>query len=276
VTGNTAGAGFDFYKPNATLGIPLSQATAFGLTSFTLDGKTFKEESFSSSSTSYGIGGTVTTRTTITTYTYEFPQLPDEHWDYLMEVFYASVTKLLKDKYSVNFVPVEDITATTQYGTLFKAEAANTKYVIKKSYKNTLRSSPQSLSEMLGSVSSNNTSNVPVVNMMKEVNVDGLLNMSLKLTVGGDKDKKIVLSPELRITIVGRDENNNSKQGTYLIGMITAPGVPFNSEVVKKDKQALVAACSIPQILEALDKALATMKVKEVEFGYDKIWSIGK
>jgi hypothetical protein len=276
VTGNTGNAGFDFYKPNATTGIPLSQASAFGLTSFTLDGKTFREESFSSSSTSYGIGGTVTTRTSVTTYTYEFPQLPDEYWDYLMEVFYSSVTKLFNDKYKVSFVPVENVIATPQYSTLFKTEVANTKYVIKKSYKNTLRSSPESLTEILGKVSSNNTSNVPVVNMMKEANVDGLLNMSLKLTVGGNKDKKIILSPELRISIIGRDENNNSKQGTYLIGLITAPGTPFNPELVKKDKQALINACSIPQVIEALDKALATMKTKEGEFGYDAIWSIGK
>jgi hypothetical protein len=276
VTGTTGSAGFDFYKPNATTGIPLSQASTFGLTSFTLDGKTFREDVFSSSSTGYGIGGTTVTRTTVTTYTYEFPQLPDDYWDYVMEVFYSSLTKMFKDKYKVNFVPVESVTATPQYSTLFKTEVANTKYVIKKSYKNTLRSSPKSLAEILGNVSSNNTSNVPIVNMMKEINVDGLLSMSLKLTVGGNADKKVVLSPELWISVIGRDENNNNKQGTYLIGIIRAPGTPFNTDMVKKDKQALVNACSIPQVIEALDKALSTMKTKEGEFGYDAIWSIGK
>jgi hypothetical protein len=276
VTGATSSAGFDFFKPNATTGIPLSQASTFGLTSLTLDGKTFKEDVFSSSSNWYGIGGTTVTYTHTTTYTYEFPQLPDEHWDYLMDYFYNAVVKLFKEKYNVNFVPVESITSTSQYSTLFKPEVANTKYVIKKSYKNTLRSSPQSLSEILGTISSNNTSNVPVVNMMKEVNVDGLLSMSLKLTVGGNQDKKVILSPELRISIIGRDENNSNKQGTYLAGLITAQGTPFNGDLVKKDKQALVAACSIPQVIEALDKALATMKKKEGEFGYDAIWSIGK
>ena len=276
VTGNTGSAGFDFYKPNATTGIPLSQASSFGLTSFTLDGKTFKEESFSSSSTGYGVGGTTVTRTTVTTYTYEFPQLPDEYWDYIMETLYTRTTKLLKDKYKIGFVPVETVTGLPQYSTLFKSEEANTKYVIKKNYKNTLRSSPQSLSEILGAVSSNTTSNVPVVNMMKEINVDGLVSMSLKLTVGGNKDDKVVLSPELRISIIGRDENNNSKQGTYLNGVITAQGTPFNSDAIKKDKNALVTACSIPQLMEALDKALAILKVKEAELGYDAIWSIGK
>jgi hypothetical protein len=276
VTGSTGSAGFDFYKPNATTGIPLSQASAFGLTSLILDGKTFKEESFSSSSTGYGVGGTTVTRTTVTTYTYEFPQLPDESWDYVMDAFYTSVTKLFKDKYKINFVPVESVVNTSQYSTLFPAEEANTKSVIKKSYKNTSRSTPEKISEIFGSVSSNTTSNVPVVNMMKEVNVDGLVNMSLALTVGGNSDGKVVLSPALRISIGGRDENNNNKQGTYLTGLIRGPGTPFNSDNIRKDKNALVAACSIPQLIEALDKALATLKAKEAELGYDAIWSIGK
>src|ERR1700704_5279695 len=101
--------------------------------------------------------------------------------------------------------------------------------------------------------------------MMKEINVDGLLSMSLKLTVGGNKDGKIILSPELRISIIGRDENNNNKQGTYLMGLLTAPGTPFNPDAVKTDKNVLIAACSMPALMEALDKALSTLKAKEGE-----------
>lgn len=277
VTGRTQeNIGFDLYKPNATTGIPLSQASAFGLTSLTLDGKTFKEDTYSNTSTSYGIGGTVYTRTTITTYTYQFPQLPDEHWNYLMETLYTGIVKLLKEKYKIEFVPVENVINTTQYQTLFPPDDANTKSVIKKSYKNTLRSNPRTLSEIFGSISSNTTSNVPIINMMKEVNVDGLVNLNLNLTVGGNKDDKVVLSPALYISIAGRDENNNNKQGTYVTGLLTSPGTPFNSDNVIKNKQALVDACSIPQLLKALDQSLSTLKTKEAALGYDAIWSIGK
>ena len=73
-----------------------------------------------------------------------------------------------------------------------------------------------------------------------------------------------------------RDENNNNKQGTYVIGLLRGTGVPFNQDMVKRDKNALVNACSIPQLLVALDHALMTTRKKEVEFGYDAIWSIGK
>jgi hypothetical protein len=58
--------------------------------------------------------------------------------------------------------------------------------------------------------------------------------------------------------------------------VIRGPGTPFNSDAVKKDKNALVAACSFPQLMEALDMAIGALKTKEVQFGYDAIWSIGK
>jgi hypothetical protein len=267
--------GFDFTKPNATTGIPISLGSKFGLTSLTLDGRTFKEDSYSSSSSST-YGGTTYTRTTVTTYTYQFPQLPNEHWDFVMDALYTGMVKLFKEKYKIDFVPVEKVTATSQYQTLFPADEANTKSAIQTSYKSTLRSSPRKLSEIFGGISSNQTSNVPIVNMMKEADVDGLVSMELKLTVGGNKDDKVVLSPQLHISIAGRDENNNNKQGTYVVGLLTGAGVPFNSDAVKNDKRALVEACSIPQLLLALDHALATTKRKEVEFGYDAIWTIGK
>lgn len=267
--------GFDFQKPNATTGMPLSMASKLGLTSLVLDGRTFKEESFSSSS-STTIGGTTYTRTTTTTYTYQFPQLPTEHWQYVLDVLYTEMVKLFREKHKIDFVPVEKVTGTTQYQTLFPADAANTKSAIQTTYKNTLRSSPEKLSEIFGSISSNQTSNVPIVNMMKEADVDGLISITLKMTVGADKNDKVILSPQLHFSMAGRDENNANKQGTYVVGLIGGAGVPFNGDAVKNDKRALVEACSIPQLIKALDYALTTTKAKEVEFGYDAIWSIGK
>jgi hypothetical protein len=269
------GFGFDFNKPNATTGIPLSLGSKFGLTSLTLDGTTFKQDSYTNSS-STTVGGTTYTRTTITTYTYEFPQLPTEYWDFVLDYFYKGVEKLMKEKHQIDFVPVEKVTSTSQYSTLFPPDEKNTKSKIQTSYKNTLRSNPRSLGEILGTVSSNTTSNTPVINMMKEADVDGLVSMNLVLTIGANRDNKIIMSPSLHVTMIGRDENNNNKQGTYVIGLLTGGGVPFNSEAVKNNKLALVEACNIPQLLSALDYALNATKRKEEEFGYNAIWTIGK
>lgn len=263
--------GFDFSKPNATTGLPLSLGSKFGLTSLTLEGTTFKQTS--NTSTSYGYN---CTRTTITTYTFQFPQLPNEHWDFVMETLYNSVVKLFKEKYKIDFVPVEKVTGTSQYQTLYPVPEKNTKSVIQTSYKNTLRTSPQKISEILGSKSSNQTTDVPIVNMMKEADVDGLVSMYLTLTVGGNKDGKVILSPQLHISINGRDESNKNKQGTYVVGLLNGSGMPFNGEAVKKDKRALLDAINIPELIQALDYALATTKRKEIEFGYDAIWNIGK
>jgi hypothetical protein len=263
--------GFDFSKPNATTGIPLSLGSKFGLSSLTLEGTTFKQTS--TSSTSYGYN---CTRTTITTYTYQFPQLPNEHWDYVMETLYTAVTKMFKEKYKIDFVPVEKVVGTSQYQTLFPAPEKNTKSVIETSYKNTLRTNAERISEILGSVSSNQTTDVPIVNMMKEADVDGLVSMHLTLTVGGNKAGQVILSPRLNIGISGRDESNKSKQGTYVVGLLSGSGMPFNGDEVKKDKRALVNAINIPELIQALDYAMATTRKKEIEFGYDAIWTIGK
>ncbi|MFT7233642.1 MAG: hypothetical protein ACI8TA_002867, partial [Cyclobacteriaceae bacterium] len=52
ITGQSANKtlGYEFYKPNATTGIPMSKASKFGLVSFNMTANTFKEETEKSSS----------------------------------------------------------------------------------------------------------------------------------------------------------------------------------------------------------------------------------
>lgn len=276
IAGKTAsGAGFDVYKPSATYGIPLSQASSFGLASFSLDGKTF-EESTSESKRDVYYGGTRYTRTTTTTYTYQFPELPDARWNMVMDEMYKRLTALLSETYSINTVPVEKITRASQYNTLFGTDKANNKYAIKISYANTLRTEPESLFEILGSASSNQTSDVPMVNMMKEAEVDGLISINLKYTVGGNSSGKMVLVPQLKISISGRDENNNNKQGSYFTGLFTTDGATFNTEAVKTNDAALLKACSVQELMGAVEQALAILKLKEAELGYDAIYTVGR
>ncbi len=276
IAGKTAdGAGFDVYKPSATYGIPLSQASSFGLASFSLDGKTFQEETFESES-SITYGGTRYTRTTTATYTYQFPELPDAKWNMVMENVYKQVTALLNDSYSINTVPVEKITRASEYNTLFGTDKANNKYAIKISYANTLRTEPNTLFEILGSTSSNNTSDVPMVNMMKEAEVDGLISMNLQYTVAGNSAGKMILIPRLTISISGRDENNNNKRGSYFTGVFTTEGATFNSDAVKTNDAALLKACSVDELMGAVAQALAILKLKEAELGYDAIYTVGR
>ncbi len=268
--------GFDLHKPNANTGIPFSRGSKFGLASLTLNVKPYKVEK-ETSENSWSVGNTKYTQTTTVTTTFEFPQLANEHWDYLLENFYQEVVKIFKEDYDIEFVSVEDVTSTTDYNTFFVDETVNTQVKVNRTYKNTNRSNPKGLGEIFGNLSSNLTNDTPLLRIMKEADIDGLVNIDIDLQVGKGEDDYTVLIPNISISIRGRDEQKSNKQATYVEGMLVSKtGNPFNSEIVKADKKALLNACSHHEMVEALKIALAAMRAKEIEMGFDKIWNIGE
>ncbi|MFY0685681.1 MAG: hypothetical protein JXQ90_00875 [Cyclobacteriaceae bacterium] len=277
ITGEAEGAGYSLHKPNAQTGIPFSEASKFGLVSFTMSAKTFHTETEENSS-SWTVGNTRYTRTTITTTTLEFPQLPDSHWDHVLNRIYKDIVAFFESEYNINFVPVEDVVGAPQYSTLFPATDENTQKEVKRSYKGTQRSTPQNMRELFANRSSNFTADNPQVNMMKAAgDVDGLVSINLSLTIGANKDNNVVLIPKLTTSIEGRDETNNDKQGTYMSGLVTRnTGVPFSSDAVMSDPEELLKVCSHEQLLQALKAGINSMRTKEVEAGYDDIWNIGE
>ena len=267
--------GYSFYKPNATTGIPISKASRFGLVSFTMEASTYKRD-VNESSSSWTVGNTRYTQTTTTTTTYQFPQLSDETWDNALDQIYKEIVAFFKLEYNVDFVPVESVTNTPQYNDLLASAEKNTEKKVMRSYKNTKRSTPGTIGEILGAVSSNVTSDNPRVNMMKAAgDVDGLVSIHINLMVGGNKDGKVVLYPSLNISVSGRDETRQDKEGKYFDGQITrTKGEPFNEDKLKSDKNELVRICSMPILLDAMKQGITTLRAKEVEMGYDKIWNI--
>lgn len=269
--------GFDLYKPNATTGVPISQGSKFGLVSFTMSASTYKRESETSSS-SYSVGNTRYTSTTTTTSTWEFPQLPDSYWDNMMETVYTDVVSFFKSEYNIDFVPVESVTSTEQYSTLFPSGDQNSQTKVEKSYKGTNRVTPQRLGEFFANASTNLTSDNPNVNMMKNAgDIDGLVSMHLDLVVGENDAAKVVLFPKLRISGTGRDETNNDKQGTYFNGVVArTTGEPFNEELLKSNPAELTRIVSWPNLKSELERGMRALRAKEVELGFDRIWSIGE
>ncbi len=264
---------YQLNKPNANYGIPFSKASKFGLVSFTMSARTFHQET--ETYTTYG--PYTKTITTITT-TLEFPQLPDEYWAYVMDRVYNDLVSFFKNEYNIEFVPVEDVTGTPQYADLFPADQSNEKEGVKMSYKGTQRSIPQSVGEIFGSTSTNLTADNPTVNMMKAAgDIDGLVSMNLNLGISTNKEDNIILIPSFNITIRGRDEDRNDKLGTYVDGFIVRQtGETFNSDMVRASKDELLRVCSFDQITLMLKDGLQTLRNKEIEMGYDKIWSIGE
>ncbi len=266
------GTSYNMAKPNANYGIPLTKGSIFGLASFTLTGKTYEQNTTKSERYTYNAKITTTTTTT-----YKFPQLEAAQWQNVMDKIYKGLVVFMKSEYNIDFVPVEKITGNANYATLYPASEDNSTKIARTSYKGTQRMEATTIGEIFSSVNSNMTSDNPMVNMMKEVDVDGLVSMHLSFQVAGNADGKVILIPTLSIQITGRDETNNNKQGTYLGGNIrNISGKPFNADLVKKNPNALADACSANEIIAGLTEGIKKLRIKEVALGYDKIWSIGQ
>jgi hypothetical protein len=270
------GIGFEVYKPNARTGIPFSRGSRFGLVSMTLNGRLYHKE-VKSSSSSWTVGNTRYTQTTTTTTILEFPQLPDAQWDNMLEVLYQEVTAMFARDLGIEFVPVETITGTSQYDGLFTDEPLNTYVKISRNYKDTKRANPKGLIELFSKLSSSQSAETPMNMMMREANVDGLLSMDINLDIAANKKGNVVLIPSINFSITGRDETKENRNGTYAQGTIRfGSGVPFNSDAVRADPYSLVKVCNVDQMVACLGYMITSLKAKEAEMGYEKIWSIGE
>ncbi len=268
--------GFEAYKPNATSGIPFSRGSRFGLVSLTLNGRLYHKETHSSSS-SWTVGNTRYTQTVTTTTILEFPQLPDGHWDNMLEELYRQVTEIFNSRFGITFAPVDEVIATPQYATLFTDDEVNTYTKISRTYRGTKRSSPKNLREILGNLSSSKSTETPMNLLMRTAGVDGLLSMDINLDIAADRKNRVVLIPSINFSIIGMDETKGNRNGTYAMGTIRfGAGIPFNSDAVRADANSLVRVCNVEQMMATFDYMLASLRNKEVAMGFDRIWSIGE
>lgn len=267
---------YSIYKPNARTGIPFSRAQQFGLASLSISGSTYKKET-NSGSNSWSIGNTKYTQTWTRTTTYEFPQLPDKHWEIAMDQFYIKFEKMFNQKLNIPFVAVETITSSEMYKGMFPVDDINTAKKIRKSYKNTSKIEPSKFGDILKNLSSSQTGETKTANLMTATKTDGLVTVAIDFEIGADKDDKIVLLPKVTFSIKGMDETKGNREGTYADGFITlSTGVPYSEELVKKNPNYLVEVLNIDQLIDCISFMITSLKAKEVEMGYDKIWSIGE
>jgi hypothetical protein len=267
---------YSIHKPNATTGIPFSRASKIGLATLVIQGQTYKRESNTGSS-SWSVGNTRYTSSWTQTTTYKFPQLPDSYWDKAMDNFYISFKKMMSNQFSVGFADVEQITASPIYESMFGLQETNTSVEIARSYKGTKFTSPQTFGQMWSNRSSSVSSENPNMMLMKEQEIDGLVGLEINFDIGSNKEGNVVLLPTVTFTIKGRDETKNNKPGTYADGFIKfKDGIPFDADRLKSDPSYLTEILSVPKMIAGLEFMLLELRKKEVELGFDKIWSIGE
>jgi len=183
---------YSIYKPNARTGIPFSRASNFGLASLTINGRTYKKETNSGTS-SWSVGNTRYTQSWTTTTTYKFPQLPDSYWENVMDKFYKSWEQTMSEKFSINHIPVDKVTSSAVYNQFFTVSEQNTSTLITKSYLNTKRVNPESFNEVLAGLNDDSFRN-----LMTNTNVDGLVSLEINFDIGANKDGKVVLLPKIK------------------------------------------------------------------------------
>ena len=260
---------FEASKPNASTGAPFSQGSKFAVSSLSVRGVLYKQEV--DESTSYGYN--TKTVTTVTT-TYQFPKLPDAFWDQLLNNIHADIVTMFKQEFNIAVVPTEKVTSSPHYKNFYTVEEKNTDELIVKTYKNTVNMQPGRLAQLFGSLSTNMTSDRPIINLMKDADVDGLINVQLNLQVAGDDKGLIILVPQLTFFIQGREETYTNKDVQYGSGWVVAEdGKPF-SEAEFNDINALNRIARKDDVMNAMREALTQLRTKEVERGYDKIWSL--
>lgn len=263
-------------KPNATKGIPFSKASRFGLVSMSIDGKTFKKETESGSNTYYS-GGSQYTATWTRTTTYTFPQLPNGHWDAVMDAFYQKFTAMSESDLSVEYIPVDSVTGSPKYQGFYALQEQNSSEEIKRTYKNTLSLTPINFGQFWANRSSSQTGDTPDMLLMKDLNVDGLVSLNITFDVGANENDQVVLLPKVSFSIKGRDETRDNKSGTYADGFIQFQrGVPFSEEKLKNDPNYLVEVLNIDEMVAGIRYMIQALIVKEKELGFEEIWSIGQ
>jgi hypothetical protein len=255
-------------KPNAYFGKPISKGKKFAITSLSVRGTLYQSQTTSSSSTV----GNVTTTTT-TTRTWQFPKVPVEYWDRVLDNLYKDVSGLLKDEYGISIIPIEQVVSAPQYKELEEIKDEYTKVEISRSYKGTKNLLPTRLDNILKSISTTFASDRPEARLMRELGVDGLIAVTVDLSLPTDRSE-ITLAPRMAFRIIGPPNGYIAGPTVYAQGVVhDEKGVPF-SESELKDINVLNKIIRKDDLMLAMKKALKEQDAKEKEMGYTAIWGL--
>ena len=261
---------YEASSSNAWYARPLnSNISRIGIASLSVEGVLFKQET-NENTTDYGSYKVITTTTT----TWQFPQLDDEYWNQFLENIYSDLTAMLETDYGANVVDVDQITANPVYEKFYEPKDENTEKYISKNLRDTKRLIPSSLGELLESRTTALVADGgPVPTLLRDMNMDALMNISIDYRVASDNNDKIVLLPMVSYQITGETQAFDGTTNTWIQGTIQGPGVPFTREEFT-DLNALNRIGQKDIIVNLIKQSIEELTSKQAEFGYDKVWNV--
>ncbi len=248
---------YEVSKANAFNSRAFSGIKNIGVLSFALRGILYDHKS----STKYNIGGN---SYTTTTKTLQFPQLPDEQWDYVLGELYKQLTQVVKDELKASVIPIEKVTATPAYQRLqaFSKDDENTTVQISRGY-NGLKviSNFIPVTEQWGP---NNNIN----KLIDESGANAILKTTLDLQVAWDGSRG-VLVPKLATELLGYT-NGDTYPTKYFTSLVIGKGYRLNDI---KEGSKLTEVIRIEDLVTQFRKGLKELIQKEKENGdYETIW----
>ena len=248
---------YEFSKSNAFSSRLFSNVKSIGTVSFALRGITYDHKQ----NTKYNIGGN---SYTTTTKTLQFPQLPDEQWDFVLENLYKNLTTVLKEELKVNIEPIEKVKATDAYARMeqFSKDDANTKVEVSRGYKGLkVISNFVPVTESWGP-------NSNMAKLIKESGINAILKATLDFEVAWDGSKG-VLVPKLAVELIGPN-NGDLFPTKYFTSLVIGKGFPFDKV---KNGSKVLEVFRIDDLTTQFRKGLKELMAKEKENGdYDVIW----
>ena len=269
--------GYEASSNNAWYARPLNtKINRIGIASIAVSGTLYKEETETTERESYMNGyagyGRYKTITTTTT-TFEFPQLDDSYWNQFLESIYSDLAKTLTENYGANLVSVNDITANPIYDEFYTPQDENNKEYIAKNLRDTKRLMAVGLEAISDRTTSLIADNGTMPRLLRDMNLEAVMNVVINYQVASDSDDKIVLLPNISYQVIGLDQSFDGNSSTWLQGNIKGPGVPFN----KSEFNNLDALNRIGQkdlIISLIQKSIDDLTKEQAKFGYNDIWNV--
>ena len=132
---------------------------------------------------------------------------------------------------------------------------------------------PLTLGEILGDrttalIADNGT----MPRLIRDMNLDAVMNIVINYQVAGDEDGKIVLLPNVSYQIEGQTQAFDGNTNTWIQGSVRGPGVSFSREEFS-DLNALNRIGQKDVIVELIRQSMKELTEEQSKFGYDVVWN---
>lgn len=248
----------EFVKGNATTSRPFAHATTVAASTFAIKGTTYyydqKENKFLE---------------TKETKTIEFPQIPDEKLDAILERMYANISTILKDELGVKILPAETVANTKEFEDIapFTNKDNNTEEHFSRAYR---RLRPMAMIVPLA------TTYKGEMALFKAAGANALLKVVLNLQVSWDG--KAIMQPILDVELLGEKNGGDFAimPTKYFTAKITGEGYKIKGGKAVTD-QVIEEIVRLDDLMTMLRGGIQQLKSKEKQNGeYERIWDLQK